>query len=352
MKEPSNNTGRIEYFDFLRVLAAFSVILVHVNALPWVNMNIRSFTWVVLTIIDNVTRWAVPVFMMMSGAIFLENNYSIKKIITKNLFRILTAYIIWSALYLIISICNGEVSGTDIIFAFINGPGHFWYLPWIAIMYLLTPILQKITNSDQTVKYVLVLSFIMNSIIPQIMDTVALFSDLGLEILIAAYSKIAPGELFDVFYFLFGWYLANAEISKKQRHIIYMLGGAGLLYTTLITVFISIWKNYPINTFVVPYQATIVLFSTAIFVYAKYHFSYDKVGKAVKKAVQSLAYNSFGIYLVHVMVLECITKLFGEQLFAENTIFIVFLISILVLLISYIISAVIHTIPVLRKYMV
>ena len=352
MKEPSNDTGRIEYFDFLRVLAAFSVVLVHVNGISWGSINVRSFTWLVLTIIHGTITWTIPVFMMMSGAIFLGNRYSIKKIISKYFLKIVMAYIIWSALYVIMQIGSGQVTGTNIIFEFINGPYHFWYLPWIALMYLLTPILQKITDSKQTVKYVLVLSVIVNSIIPQIMDTVALFSDLGLEILVAAYSKIAPGELFDVFYFLFGWYLANAEISKKQRRIIYILGGAGLLYTILITAFASIWKGYLIGSFIASYHVNTMLFSTAVFVYAKYHFSYDKVSKVVKKAVQSLGYNSFGIYLVHAMVLASITKPFGDQLFAENTVLIGFVIALLVFLISYIVSAVIHAIPLLRKYMV
>ena len=44
------------------------------------------------------------------------------------------------------------------------GSYHMWFLYMIASMYLLTPILQKVTESDQLTRYFMVLSILFGSL--------------------------------------------------------------------------------------------------------------------------------------------------------------------------------------------
>lgn len=308
----NSTNNRIEFFDFLRVVAAFSVVIIHVDAQSYYDTDVRGFSWQVLNFFDSVTRWAVPVFFMMSGAIFLSRQHSIKKIVCKYFFKIVTAFVFWSVLYVGIQVYRGERAGWNAIQQMIKGYYHMWYLSAIAMLYLMTPILKRITDSQSVVRYTLIVAFLIGVFIPQIVDTVALFSETYSGILSLMLGKIKDGIFTGgVFYFLFGWYLVNIDLSKKQRRVIYILGIAGLMYTILFSSIVSVWKGEAVNGFYGPYRVNNVLYGVAVFVFAKYNLSYEKVYGRVERIIKSISKNSFGIYLSHVMVIECLNKVGG-----------------------------------------
>ncbi|MEG2929604.1 MAG: acyltransferase family protein, partial [Oscillospiraceae bacterium] len=90
---------RIVYLDLLRIFSIFCMILLHVSASKWYTTSVNSFEWQVLNIYDILVRFCVPVFVMISGAFFLDANreYTIKKLFSKNILRIIVAFIFWSA---------------------------------------------------------------------------------------------------------------------------------------------------------------------------------------------------------------------------------------------------------------
>lgn len=100
---------RIIYIDILRILATFAVVLLHSAAIPVSDNNPNTINWQFGNFYDSIARWCVPMFVMISGVFFLQNekgknyNQSIKsdykKIISKNIFRISTALIIWGMFY-------------------------------------------------------------------------------------------------------------------------------------------------------------------------------------------------------------------------------------------------------------
>lgn len=60
-------------FDVLRVIGAFSVVWLHVSAVVVRNdPDLRSMTWWVGNVADALSRWCVPVFVMLSGAMLLD----------------------------------------------------------------------------------------------------------------------------------------------------------------------------------------------------------------------------------------------------------------------------------------
>ena len=58
------------YFDWLRVLATFGVMVLHVAAQNWLSVGIESFEWNAFNFYDSLERWTVPVFVMVSGRCF------------------------------------------------------------------------------------------------------------------------------------------------------------------------------------------------------------------------------------------------------------------------------------------
>lgn len=129
------------YFDFLRIFATFAVIILHVSAQNWHTTDINSFEWNIFNFYDSIVRWGVPIFVMISGALFLNKNQSIKKIYTKNILRIIIAFIFWSLIYTVLF--SKGLSIKTMIINFFEGYYHMWFLFMIVGLYMITPFIKK-----------------------------------------------------------------------------------------------------------------------------------------------------------------------------------------------------------------
>ena len=68
----TKTNGRILYFDFLRIFATLAVMVLHVAAQNWYGTSVPSFEWQTFNFFDSIVRWGVPIFVMISGALFLN----------------------------------------------------------------------------------------------------------------------------------------------------------------------------------------------------------------------------------------------------------------------------------------
>ena len=101
--EQANLKDRTVYFDYLRVFAAFAVIIIHTAAQNWYSVDVNSFEWQVLNFYDAIVRWGVPVFVMISGSLFLGKEIPLKKIYAKYILRMAISFIVWSVVYTVFS---------------------------------------------------------------------------------------------------------------------------------------------------------------------------------------------------------------------------------------------------------
>ena len=69
---------RIVYFDVLKVITCFMVIMIHVISRTWYVLDLKSSEFTFLTILDSICRCAVSIYLMISGAIFLNEDKNIK----------------------------------------------------------------------------------------------------------------------------------------------------------------------------------------------------------------------------------------------------------------------------------
>ena len=72
-----NKQNYIEYFDLIRLFSSFGVILIHVSAQKWYSTFPGQYKWEVLNFYHSISRWSVPEFFMISGALFLNKSSSI-----------------------------------------------------------------------------------------------------------------------------------------------------------------------------------------------------------------------------------------------------------------------------------
>ena len=78
---------RVMYVDLLRVISMISVIILHVSSCMYAILDIESINWFVANIFDSLVRFGVPVFVMISGVFFLNQNkeYGFEKLYNKNI---------------------------------------------------------------------------------------------------------------------------------------------------------------------------------------------------------------------------------------------------------------------------
>ena len=67
----NRNSGYQLYIDVLRIIACFSVIMLHTSAQAWYSLPVDSGGFKIANSYDALFRFGVPVFVMISGALFL-----------------------------------------------------------------------------------------------------------------------------------------------------------------------------------------------------------------------------------------------------------------------------------------
>lgn len=343
MKKVDN---RILYFDVLRIISIFAVICVHVNAGLWWDYH-PSINWYLTTIIMSLLRWCVPIFIMISGALFLNSNkrISIRKLYTKNIARIVFAYLFWATIYAI----DPNISINHFIGRIIQGPFHFWFLKMLVGIYVVIPILKIITSDRKIEEYFLVLSCITTFIIPMIditnkwnIESTSLIKNTLETINI----KMTLGY---TSYFILGHYLSSYSIINHTRKIIYILAILSLICVIIGSIIISNHLNSSDEILFSNFMVFTLLESMAIFIFAKNHLNFSLLN--YKNIIIDLSNMSFGIYLVHVFIIRTLDSL-GIIASSLNPLFSVLTISMIVFLLSYIIIKVVCYIPLLNRFVI
>ena len=96
-----------------------------------------------------------------------------------------------------------------------------------------------------------------------------------------------------------------------------------------------------------------VLFTgAAVFVFAKYHFRYGRLSSVWIAILQKLSKYSFGVYLVHALLYDVLRYNLYFDVLSYPAVISVPAVSLVLTAISFLISAVIHRIPLLKKHIV
>lgn len=344
MKERKN------YLDYLRILSAFSVVVLHVSAQNWYSADIYGFEWNMFNIYDSIFRFGVPVFVMISGALMLDKDINIKKLYSKNILRLIVSFLVWSTIYGI----NYRLGFKDTIKVILLGHFHMWYIFLIIGIYILVPVFSLIAQNEKVLKYSLIVFLALGIFIPTVYS---LINDFGKGSLCSFASsfiydiqRMSP-EAFIGYpgFFLLGYYLDKKEFSIKQRIALYIAGIIGVLATILLTVSVSRLQNTPSETYYSGFMINVFLVVVALFVGFKYAF---KNRAKENRFIKYLSVSCYGVYLVHPFVMESIDKYLGVNTLSFNTVLSVPILSLIIFLLSMLISMILNRIPKINKYIV
>lgn len=343
-------TQRTIYFDYLRVFATFAVMILHLSAQNWYGADVNGFAWHVFNIYDSLVRWAVPVFVMISGALFLKRKMPLKNIYSKYILRLGVAFVAWSLIYA----CFTPYGFRDGIFTVFQGNYHLWFIPMMIGLYMGIPVVKPIVARKSRTKYYLWLMFAFAFLIPQIQ---LLIQDFGSERLIGQTASLNNDiakmrmsfALGYTGYFVLGYYIDNKELIKEQRMAIYALGLLGFLSTIGLDAVVALKTQEPCLNYYDEFTVNVLLEALAVFTWFKYkQFKH----KRLNALMRVLAKYSFGAYLVHALVMDRLNMHLSINSLSFNPVFSVPIIGVLIFVISFGVSALLNQIPIVKKYMV
>lgn len=341
------STQRIVYLDLLRLLATFAVIMLHVAHSEFSVFSLRG-DWYVGLGYDSLCRWCVPVFVMISGALFLNPEKAIgyRSIYKKYVSRLLLAYVFWTLVYFIwalyfyfdFNVFNNEsFSLKQTLLAPFNY--HLWFLPLLMAIYLLIPIMRKVAHEKRLLQYALVLWLVF--------------------LLVSSLHYLEPFKLAKYFYplfnknfiiafsgyFLLGYFLSQQPFSKKQRLWVYLLGGMGVVVALVGTFFLSKNAGEAEERYFDYMSLQVAAMSAAVFVLLKQ--LEPKCGKGILKSLGWLRKDLFGVYLTHVIWINVINTESFRHCCSE--VITLPLITLIVFLLSLFTTKLIRLVPYLRK---
>ena len=326
---------RLLWADILKILAIFGVILLHVSA-PFLVPFEKSSEWWIGNIYDSLTRWCVPLFVMVSGAVILHKAEKIPYhlFFLARVRRILVPFLFWSAVYFLyrMHIKGDELAPAAFFRILLTEPiyYHLWFIYMLIVLYLLAPVISAFLRnaSNKHAWYLVAFWFFWASLLPFI-DT-----PLNIETYFTPdmddYSALRLSGYFLLGYMLRQWH-ARSALQLLPIGSLFLIGGAA----TIVGTYWLSAESGKFNPFFYKYfSVTVVAMTVSLFICVKSVFNTrmeitedgrERIRMNSPKLLQKIGMSVFGVYLIHALVLELLrdghlgftidhTSAFGIQL--------------------------------------
>ena len=344
LAESAPKRKRILYFDLLTIAACFAVVALHCNGL--VHSFKPSSAWGQSLAVEVLFFWAVPVFFMLTGAnnMGYRKKRSTKEFLLRRARRLLVPFVAWS---LIAYLYYGfTVKGVDTMSvfgfaeAFMNNTivPIYWFFFAIISLTLAMPVLSLLADNKRVLWYIVAVQFLLGSVLP--------FASNMLEIPWSTAFELPVANTW-VMYAILGYLLANTDVPKKWRALIYVLAIAAFVLRYIYT-YVGSYDLGATDRTLFDYGAfTGVLPAVAVFLMFKY-INWDKTILAKHAGlIASISGCAFGVYLIHIFILnEVVLGYFGLQ---ATRLFVRAACPFIIFGVSLAIVAVLRKIPVVKE---
>lgn len=287
-------TRRITYFDWLRGAATYAVVMLHMFNKILTDHTVAELgapmviTWTELQLV--FTRWAVPVFLMITGALLLDPKRTIGwEKIGRYVARMAAVLLIFCPVYSCMSArtISLQAIAEGLAKAATQGSwDHLWYVYALIGLYLLTPLLAGYVHGSTPAQQRMVL--LVLAIPTLVIPTINFATGAGIATFVWVTSSL--------FYYLLGAY-AHQHLRLNGR--IAAAGLGSLLVCGLgIVIIVLTQGRYP-KWLIRPECPLVALWALLLFLAAKHHLD----GKEPPRVLAGASQMSLTIYLIHPLVL-------------------------------------------------
>ncbi|MCM1568728.1 MAG: acyltransferase [Roseburia sp.] len=353
-----NKENRQCFLDFLRVAATCAVVLLHTitGVTDTRDMSLYPVEKTVFLVGMDLVTWCVPVFIMISGMLFLDSRKKLTwhTMLGKYCRRILLALFCFGVPYALLELLVEQRSFRismlwDSVWRVCTGHSwsHMWYLYLIFLLYLLTPLLRRglFQMPKGAIYFVLAVIALGSSIFPFLKKAFGLS---GLPVL--------PDEGIYFFYYIWGYLFSGRTrpLKRGERRLAQgsvLALAAGMVLSRLIGNYsVQMAYNYPFT----------VALSLLLMVLAREgENTLRQKNTALFRRTGELC---FAVYLVHPVFLNLLYKFMGItplNLFERLSIPIGLPLSLMLSFVmiyglalagSFITAFLLHKIPLLHRY--
>jgi len=338
----------IYWVDLIRVVAVFQVILVHLSYVIFFKEELLSSNWVAANFYDSLSRMGVPLFFMVSGYLLLGKREPLADFFRKRFWKVGIPTLFWSVAYLLWSVeayRNGTMSPLGIALSMLkaiylgNVEIHLWFLYILIGIYLVVPILRVFVSaaSRRDLTYFIILWFVATPLF-----------ELAQRMLGFPTALVIPVVTGYVGYFMLGYLLAELQLDRRGR----ILSIVGIILAVAVTFFGTNMLSAqagPIDAYFYSYFSPPTVLATICGFFLLKDLG-QKLGK-VGGLVRTVSATSFGIYLIHIFVVELLRKgALGFRLYAwmGPSVYMIPLTALAVFFLSFVVVFVLRKIPVLK----
>lgn len=296
------NKKSLDYISILKIIACFLVIVNHTNSEIFFQAT-TNCTWTISMLTFYACKMAVPIFILISGALMLNKDYDYKKVTKKIVKYSLVLIVISLVYYFDYYYHNATQMGIKNFIIYLNNNNisvHLWYLYFYIALILMMPFLQKIVKnmSNKDFKVFFFISIIING---------------GVFILIPHYYPQIANNISNYLYLfhpyialLFSGYFIQNRLEIKNKKLIKWLCFIILILAPIISTFLTYIEklndasNYLFYDNVSLINITIP--SIAMFLLIKLIINIKSEKKL--KIINKIGNCTFTTYLIHMLVIN------------------------------------------------
>ncbi|GAA4883177.1 acyltransferase [Ferrimonas pelagia] len=329
----------IFYLHLLRCIAAIAVIAIHVlGPFRFLYGEIPFDAWFSAVGINALSRWAVPIFMMISGALLLSSNkpFDARHYLKRRLGKVVIPFVAWSLIYAGIS---GALANDPQITvqAIVDAPAnptwyHLWFFYDFIPLYFVIPLLAPLLKA-------------MNE--EQIKILLAGWLTLTCMHFLKVPSFLREPLVLFIGYLVLGWYLFNRD-NRSQLPLWLGLGISAAVINLLGSYWASDHKGAYSALFMGYKSINTVVIGAMLFVLAQSYA--ERLGAALRRIVTSISTYSLGIYLIHPLLLIPIRSAIERDYaqFGHPAVAIPAL-TLLTLVVAWALTALLARLPIVRQ---
>lgn len=307
----------------------------------WGNISIRY--WLIADFYGAIIRFAVPVFIILSGYLLLDKQEDDVLFYKKRFSKIAIPLVVWSIVYMIFKTHSiYSIFSIDFLKEFLSGTiiGHLYFLYAISGLYVITPALRRILSLVlmRDVYLFIIIWFISNPIY-------SLLSTFGFGFY----------NLFDmatglIGYYVLGYVIKKTDITSKTR----ILAGVTAVISMLVIFggsgYFTIMQNQVDSSFTNGLTLPVVIYSSSLFVFLEGCLQNINFSK-YSKQISALSNSVMGIYLVHLIFLQMISSDKIFHLYSFNPLYSIPIIVTVLFIVSFLSVYILQKIP-YGKYIV
>lgn len=289
-----------------RIVSTFAVVFLHVAISFMLNNDIDTEYWWFGNIFNVIVRWCVPSFVMISGALLLNNKKeeSLSNFYSKRLSRILVPMAFWSAMYLGLTFIHGLIdqeppSIKDLVGLLSRGLPyeHLWFLYMIVGLYLFTPFFRKIIAVSSTKEISLLV--------------IATFTITSINFIFENQHARGSSDLFINWFllyipFFFTGYLIQQDHRKPPRIMLWAIFLISCVISSVGHYVVASNNQLFFDSYFYGFTSITVIAMSVSVMYLLKSCDSPILGAHVNKQLTLL---TLGVYLIHPVIIEIINKI-------------------------------------------